>query len=180
MKGGDIAFETLIRLEEMGIPTELIVCGCTPPSHFVHERMTIIPFLDKNDANQRQRLEQLYASSDFLLLPTRNECFGIVFCEGNAFGLPAITTRTGGISEVVRDGENGFTLSYEAKGTDYAEVISKLYQNKQRYVELVKSSRASFENRLNWDSWGISLRVKLTEMLACEAFDSTRKLFSAG
>jgi len=30
-KGGDIAFETLLKLEEMGIPVELIVVGCVPP-----------------------------------------------------------------------------------------------------------------------------------------------------
>lgn len=165
MKGGDIAFETLVRLEEMGVPAELVICGCIPPSQFVHDRMTIIPFLDKSDTLQLQQLEQLYASSDFLLLPTRNECFGIVFCEGNAFGLPAITTRTGGVSEVVRDGENGFTLPYEARGADYAEVISKIYRDEQQYAELVKSSRQAFDDRLNWNSWGIALKKKLTEML---------------
>jgi len=165
LKGGNIAFETLVRLEEMGVPAELVVCGCVPPPQFVHDRMTVIPFLDKNDAHQRQQLEQLYATHDFLLLPTRNDCTPIVFCEANAFGLPAITTKTGAVSEVVRDGENGFTLPYEARGADFAEVISNIYQNEQRYEELVKSSRAAFDNRLNWDNWGITLRKKLSELL---------------
>src|SRR5260370_37309453 len=87
-KGGDIAFETLLKLEEMGIQAVLIVCGCTPPHTSSHERMTVIPFLDKNDEKQRQELEQLYVTSDFLLLPTRQECFGMVFCEASSFGLP--------------------------------------------------------------------------------------------
>ena len=174
-KGGEIAFETLVRLEEMGIPAELVVCGCIPPPQCVHDRMTVIPFLDKTDARQRQQLEQLYAMSNFLLLPTRSECFGIVFCEGNAFGLPAITTRTGGVAEVVKDGENGFTLPYEARGANYAEVISKIFQNEQRYAELVKSSRKAFDDRLNWDSWGVALKEKLTEMLDHRSSGNTGK-----
>src|SRR6266571_4408125 len=42
LKGGEIAFETLLKLEEMGIEAELIVCGTTPPSEFAHERMVVI------------------------------------------------------------------------------------------------------------------------------------------
>lgn len=164
-KGGDIAFETLVKLEEKGVPAELVVCGCTPPRQFAHDRMTVIPFLDKNDAHQRQHLEQLYAMSDFLLLPTRNDCTPITFCEANAFGLPVITTRTGGVPEVVRDGENGFTLPYDARGADYAEVIGAIFQDEQRYAELVKSSRQAFDNRLNWDLWGTAMKEKLTELL---------------
>jgi glycosyltransferase involved in cell wall biosynthesis len=164
-KGGEIAFETLLQLEEMGIQAELIVCGCTPPDEFSHERMRIIPFLDKNDERQYKELEQLYVTSDFLLLPTRNECFGIVFCEANAFGLPAITTNTGGVSEVVRNGENGFVLPLSARGTEYAEVIAQIYQDDQRYAELVRSSRAAYDDRLNWDAWGTAVKKLITEML---------------
>ena len=109
-KGGDIAFETLLKLEELGIAAELTVCGCTPPKAFAYERMRVIPFLDKNDERQRRELEQLFMLSDFLLVPTRADCTPVVFCEASAFGLPVITTSTGGVPEVVRNGENGFQL----------------------------------------------------------------------
>jgi glycosyltransferase involved in cell wall biosynthesis len=164
-KGGEIAFETLLKLEEMGISAELIVCGCIPPKKFSHERMTIIPFLNKKDERQRKELEKLYLTCDFLLLPTRSECYGMVFCEANAFGLPVITTHTGGVPEIVRDGENGFMLPYTARGTEYAEVIARTYQDEQRYAELVKSSRAAFDERLNWDAWGRTVTKLITEML---------------
>lgn len=169
-KGGEIAFEALLKLEEMGIQAELIVCGCVPPEAFSHERMKVIPFLNKNDEKQYKELEQLYISSDFLLLPTRNECYGIVFCEANAFGLPVITTSTGGVPEVVRDGENGFVLPLSARGAEYAEVIARIYRDDQRYAELVRSSRAAFDDRLNWDSWGITVKKILTEMLQQQSF----------
>jgi glycosyltransferase involved in cell wall biosynthesis len=164
-KGGDIAYETLLKLEEMGIEAELIICGCVPPKSVTHQRLTVIPFLDKNDERQVHDLEKLYTMADFLLVPTRSEAFGIVFCEAAAFGLPAITTRTGGVPEVVRDGENGYALPFEARGEDYARIIAELYQDEQRYQQLSQSSRAIYERHLNWDAWGIAVRNILNEML---------------
>lgn len=164
-KGGEIAFETLLKLEEFAIQAELIVCGCIPPSQFSHERMTVIPFLSKSDEKQRAQLEQLYMTSDFLLLPTRGESYGMVFAEASAFGLPSITTDTGGVSEVVRNGENGFMLPYSARGTEYAEVIARIYRDGQRYAELVRSSRAAFDERLNWEAWGIAVTDLIAQLL---------------
>jgi glycosyltransferase involved in cell wall biosynthesis len=164
-KGGEIAFETLLKLEEMGIQAELIVCGCTPPNSFIHERLKVIPYLDKKDEKQRRELEKLFETSDFLLLPTRSECFGHVFCEASAFGLPSITTNTGGVCGPIRDGENGFMLPLSARGQEYAEVIAKVYSDDQLYSELVRSSRAAFEDRLNWDAWGISVKSLLDEFV---------------
>jgi glycosyltransferase involved in cell wall biosynthesis len=127
--------------------------------------MKVIPYLDKNDPVQYKELEQLYLSSDFLLLPTRNECFGLVFCEANAYGLPVITTHTGGVPEVVIDGQNGFTLPLSARGADYARKIARVYRDDAGYAELVKTSRNAFDDRLNWDAWGIRVNTLITEML---------------
>jgi glycosyltransferase involved in cell wall biosynthesis len=164
-KGGEIAFETLLKLEERGIQAELIVCGCTPPKGFSHQKMKVIPFLDKNDVRQRKELDELFMSSDFLLVPTRGDCSPIVFCEANAFGLPIVTTSTGGVPEIVKNGENGVLLPIEARGDAYAEVIAEIYQNDQQYAEIVKASRAAFEERLNWDVWGTAARRILAEVL---------------
>lgn len=156
-KGGAIAFETLLKLEEMGIEAELIVCGSTPPSEFAHERMKVIPFLDKQDKQQSKELEKLYEMADFLLVPTRADCFGLVFCEGNAFGVPAITTMTGGVSEVVHNGVNGYVLPFEARGDAYASIIAEIYQDDRRYKTLVDTSRATFEMQYTWDAWGATV-----------------------
>ena len=162
-KGGDIAFETLLALEEMGVRSELTVCGVVPPRSFSHEWMTVIPFLDKGDEIQRQKLYSLLLTSDFLLLPTRAELYGMVFCEASAFGLPSVTTNTGGISGAIEEGKNGFMLPLSARGTDYARVISKAYRNGEYYRELVKSSRAAFNEKLNWDAWASSVKRLIDE-----------------
>ncbi|MCI0330821.1 MAG: glycosyltransferase family 4 protein [candidate division Zixibacteria bacterium] len=162
-KGGPIAFETLSQLEKTGIPAELTVCGCTPPASFSHQKMRVIPFLDKNDPAQSRQLADLFWESDFLLLPTRYECYGVVFCEAAAFGLPVITTDTGGVSSVIRNGENGYMLPYEAGGADYARLIAEIYGDNTRYYELVRKSRQAFEERLNWDFWAQTVRRLISQ-----------------
>lgn len=164
-KGGDIAVETLSRLKALGVPARLIVCGCVPPEGSASEDITVIPFLDKNDAKQREKLAGLFLAADFLLLPTRSECFGIVFCEASAFGLPIIATDTGGVSAAVRDGENGCLLPSSARGAEFAEVVRLLYQDQRRYEQMVRSGRAAFEDRLNWDTWAEKATGLITDML---------------
>ncbi len=164
-KGGPIAFETLLQLERKDLPAELTICGCTPPGSFSHKAMTVIPFLDKNDSQQNEWLTRLFWEADFLLLPTRYECYGVVFCEAAAFGLPVITTDTGGVSGVVRNGENGYMLPYEAGGANYARLIAEIYADDNRYYELVRKGRKAFGERLNWDAWAQSLKRLLAEKL---------------
>jgi glycosyltransferase involved in cell wall biosynthesis len=162
-KGGAIAAETRADLEAIGIEAQLVICGSTPPSHVSHERIGVIPFLDQRDRRQRAQLEELYATSDFLILPTRRDCFPHVFCEASAFGLPSLTSNTGAVSEAVRDGENGYVLPYDASGWDYARLIAEVYRDKQRYEALVASSRAAYESRMNWEVWAMSIKRVLDD-----------------
>lgn len=157
-KGGNLAVETLKALGTMGVDAELVVCGCAPPPGVSDPRLRVIPYLNKHDEGQLQELEALYLNSDFLLLPTRSDCTPLVFCEAAAFGLPVVTTDTGGVSEIVRDGETGFTLPLAAAGDAYAGVIAQTYRDANRHAELVRASRARFENRLNWDAWARDAR----------------------
>ncbi|HMR91320.1 MAG TPA: glycosyltransferase family 4 protein [Chitinophagaceae bacterium] len=152
-KGGDIALECFLHLKETGQQVKLIICGCTPPSDLAGEDIEIIPFLNKNEESDYRKFATLLSTSHFLLLPTRADCFGVVFCEANAYGMPAITTRTGGVGTVVRDGINGYCLSYEARGKEYAALILSVYNDNERYARLVESSRDRFESDLNWEQW---------------------------
>ncbi len=152
-KGADVAVGTLQELRARGVDSELVICGCVPSKPTAQDGLTIIPFLDKNDSEQRERLGRLYRESDFFLLPTRADCYGIVFCEAAAHGVPSIAPATGGVSAAIRDGETGFLLPRAGTKTDYATVIADVFANPERLARLRQSCRDAFEARLNWHAW---------------------------
>jgi glycosyltransferase involved in cell wall biosynthesis len=165
-KGGAIAYEAMQELNNRGIETVLTICGTIPPKKYNHRNLNIIPFLDKNNSEDQIKLSQLYLNSDFFILPTRAECAGIVFCEASSFGLPIITTKTGGVPSYVEDGLNGFSLPIEAGGKDYAKIIYDIWSDSSRYQSLSLSARNLYDEKLNWDYWGSDVRNIIFEKLS--------------
>jgi len=64
-----------------------------------------------------------YNAADVFVLPCSRETFGIVLVEAQACGLPVVAANSGGVPEVVRDGQTG--LLFEA-GSQKALVSSLL------------------------------------------------------
>jgi glycosyltransferase involved in cell wall biosynthesis len=56
------------------------------------------------------RLHGLYRRADIFALPSRGDCLPLVVAEALASGLPVVTSDVGALSEVVRDGWNGFLV----------------------------------------------------------------------
>lgn len=162
-KGGEIALQTLLELERMGVNAHLTICGSVPPQPVFHPRVTIIPFLSKKIPEQQKKLEALFEQSDFLLVPSRAECYGIVFAEASSYGLPSVSTDTGGVSAVVKEGVNGFLLPINATGKNYAELIHRIYNDEQLYSSLVKSAHKHYDDEINYDTWAQRLKEKLYE-----------------
>ncbi|MQA12920.1 MAG: glycosyltransferase [Pseudonocardiaceae bacterium] len=57
------------------------------------------------------RLPALLAAADAVVLPSRYEPFGLVALEAAAAGAPLVASTTGGLGEVVRDGETGLAFT---------------------------------------------------------------------
>ncbi len=152
-KGGKFAFDTLISLLDMGVDAELLVVGCYPPPEYKHEKLRVIPNLDKNIPEEREQFNQLLFESHFLIFPTRADCSPIVICEANAYGIPVITTDVGGIPDIIKNGNNGFMLPLSASGQEYAQLIKANFSDPKQYQNLVTLSRAEYEARLNWQKW---------------------------
>ena len=76
---------------------------------------------------RRTRVEvaELLRESMFFVLPSRYEGLGCVYLEAMASGIPAIGCRGQGISEVIRDGENGFLVT-ENDWRGLAELMRRL------------------------------------------------------
>lgn len=152
-KGGELAYKVFLQLRIYGIQCKLTIVGCNPKLEEGLEDILIIPFLDKENSFDFNLLYNLFLRSHLLLLPVKADCTPIVFSEAAAFGVPVITTNTGGISSVIKEGINGYLMSTKADEKEYAERIKYLFENKETYHELCCNSRVEYEMRLNWQSW---------------------------
>jgi len=57
---------------------------------------------------ERNPVGPIVASADLMLLPSREEAFGLSALEAMACGVPVLAAAAGGLPEVVRDSETGF------------------------------------------------------------------------
>jgi glycosyltransferase involved in cell wall biosynthesis len=151
-KGGEIALRTFQKLKADGIRCRLIVAGCDIKLKRRAD-VEIVPFLDKTKTVQLHRLTEMYSNAHFVILPTIADCTPIVFSEAAAFGVPVLTTDTGGNSSVITDGVNGYLFSPGATEIDYANKIKAVFTNKTVYNELRSTCRKEFDTRLSWNVW---------------------------
>lgn len=75
---------------------------------------------------------------DLLVLPSREESFGLVLVEAGAYGKPVIATRTEGPSEIVVDGETGFLV----RPGDPAELADRIDRFLRGAVDAERMGRA--------------------------------------
>jgi glycosyltransferase involved in cell wall biosynthesis len=152
-KGGALAVATAMRLLAAGRPVQLHIIGATPALPQVHDKITVHGFINKATPEGREKFTRIMRQAAFLFVPTRQDCSPMVFPEANSYCVPVISTRTGGVADVVHEGVNGRLLSFEATADEYADLIWKVWSDQPRYRQLRKTSRHRFDRALNWDSW---------------------------
>jgi N-acetyl-alpha-D-glucosaminyl L-malate synthase BshA len=88
----------------------------------------------------------LLAGADVFLLPSTSESFGLSALEALASGVPVVGTRTGGLPEVVRDGETGFLCTVgDVEGM--AEAAVRLLRDRQRWEAMSTLAAADARER---------------------------------
>jgi teichuronic acid biosynthesis glycosyltransferase TuaC len=151
-KGGDLTIKALSRVSRQ-IPTvHLYVAGNVPRNHLLRrsvvetgldDYVTFTGFLGIPE------YRRLLNSVDVLIMPSREEAFGIVFLEAMALGKPVIGGNIGGIPEVIVNGRNGILV--QPSVGQIAEAILYVYANKDARQEM---SENNFKDvaRFDWDN----------------------------
>jgi len=161
-KRGTLAYESLKILREKGYPVKMLIVGCNP--EIKDDWVTVIPFLNKNNPDEFREIQNHLLSSHFLFVPTKADCTPIAFCEAAGYGLPVISTDTGGVSAHVIEGYNGCLLSEDANEEDYANTIEKLIKSPQTIIEYSQNARKLYEKELNWENWGYQFSKILKQL----------------
>jgi glycogen(starch) synthase len=91
-------------------------------------------------------LFQHYADCDVFCLPSRYESFGLVFVEAMMFGVPVVGCRTGGMVEVIADGEYGHLFAPE-DAAGLTDALRKLIADPAHRAALGAAARAAYDRR---------------------------------
>ena len=114
-KGTIHLVEAVRQLWREGRQVDLVLAGTVlaPFQHYLStlpeadaRRLKVLGPVD--DAEKRDML----AAADIFAMPSRTDSFGIVYLEAWLYRCPVIAARTWGMSDVVRDGEDGLLVRF--------------------------------------------------------------------
>lgn len=171
-KGMQKAVDLAAVLNARGVPTHLTIVGCVPPDKVIlPDFVTIEGFIDKGTDEGARRFETLLEAAHFHVLFSSAECFGVVFAEANAYGLPNIASDVGGVETAVRAGSGGWLFPDDGPTEIVADQIEKIFSSKERWAQAAELARIDYDTRLNWD---VSGKVAIREIERVIAMQSKR------
>jgi len=95
-----------------------------------------------------QTLASAFASADCFMFPSRTETLGLVLLEAMAAGCPVVAARSGGITDIVEDGVNGYLFN-PSDDQDFIQATQRLLNNAQERETIRCHARAEAE-RWGW------------------------------
>jgi N-acetyl-alpha-D-glucosaminyl L-malate synthase BshA len=95
---------------------------------------------------KQERVNELLPLADLLLMPSEQESFGLAALEAMACKVPAISTRVGGISELIDDGVTGLLYPVGDVGAMALGVL-ELLQDRERLEAMREAARWTARKR---------------------------------
>ncbi len=89
------------------------------------------------------------AASDVFVLPSLSEGFPLTVAEAMAAGLPVVSTQVRGLSEIIKEGENGFLVEPK-NSSQLADKTLRILNNDSLHEEISVKNRA-WANLNSWD-----------------------------
>ncbi len=148
-KDGAFALAVVKELCDRGIDARLRVIGVAPEGIPGVEALGRI---DKWKNGGAEKFKTALFDSNFFIMPSRAEAYGMSLWEGAAHGLPMIGRATGGISSIIKDRESGLLFPPDAQPGDVASWIGEVLAN-GTYGRLSEQAFLEYRRRGNWKSF---------------------------
>jgi len=112
---------------------------------------------------QQCDLAEYYAAADWLVLPSRNEPWGLVINEALCFGVPVVASDVvGAVEDLVADGTTGFIFRAEDVGSLCRALKKALLLPPEQYRKMSECARAII-NRWNIQTMVRGLKKAILE-----------------
>lgn len=114
-KGQRYLIEAVKRLADAGLDATLELVGTGDALDIYRAQVAALGIEDRVHFRgyvSRDEIAALYSAAHVFVLPSYNEGMSVATLEAMASGLPIVVTRSVGTSELVEDGNNGFTFDW--------------------------------------------------------------------
>lgn len=156
-----LLFEACHLLDAAGIPVCLTVAGPHTPrwagAQHLPRNVVLLGLVALD------RLVELYLSHDLLVLPSKQEGFGIVVAEALHAGLPVVTTPCGGPEDVLRRSNGGVVAGFSPK--ELADAISVFTRNSDAWQHASRGAAQFASTELSFERLTASVRRITSAMI---------------
>lgn len=115
------------------------------------------------EVNTEQKIG-LFSRADVFVLPTENDCFPLVLLEAMRSGVPCVTTDVGAISDIIRNGGNGWIVE-KRNPVALAERINWMFEHPEVNGQLGLNARCVYEKNFTLECFENRMRIVLLHAL---------------
>ncbi len=122
------------------------------------EELKVTKFIEFLGAVSMDERLEFFQTADIFVLPTYAEAMPMSVIEAMAAGLPVISTKVGGIPELIEDGADGFLFNC-GDISALAEKILLLAGNKNLRIEIGKKAREKAREQMDFSQYIEKLKI---------------------
>lgn len=159
-KGGDVLLRAFQEVRRRLPQARLVMIGSGPMEgawKSLAQKLGLEEAVVFRGSLPPQALAQEYPRAAVVVVPSKTlptgqtEMLGVVAIEAQAFGTPVVASRTGGLPEVVRDGETGLLVP-EKDPEALARAILRLLENAELRKAMGQKARAHYLRHFSTES----------------------------
>lgn len=155
-----LEFEPSAKLFMVGTGEEELV-----KSYFDYaKKLSITDNICWEERVPQKYLSHIYSLSDFFLLPTEYEIFGMVLMEAMYYKNVVITNDNGGSSTLIVNGSNGIIIN-ELKADKWAEALVALFNDKNKMNTIKQNASNRILEDFTWDALADSFIKQYSERI---------------
>jgi glycosyltransferase involved in cell wall biosynthesis len=148
VKGLPTVLEAMSKVPDL--PWRLIVVGSDAAANFQHTAQQLKIAERCHWESPRADVIDCYAAADIYVSPSHEDSFGLPVAEAMACGLPVITSKFAGVSELIQNERDGLVLSDPTDASVLADALRGLHANPSARTSLGDAAAVTAQT-YTWD-----------------------------
>jgi glycogen(starch) synthase len=152
-KGFDLAVTAFATLARRFPQVQLVIVGDGPERLKLQQQIADVGLASRitlMGAVPPDQVPALLNTVTIVLIPSRQESFGLVALEAALMARPVVATRVGGLPEVIVHGETGFLVESENSAA-LAEALALLLAHPETGIRMGQAARRRAIAHFNWE-----------------------------